>query len=49
MVNYMWHVHVLVNHPLYLFLRLITKQEMLYIRRCLTQENKPVCLYRLKK
>jgi hypothetical protein len=49
MVNYMWHVHILVNHPLYLFLRPITKQKMLYIRRCLIQEKKPECLYKLKK
>jgi PIF1 helicase. len=26
MVSYMWHVHVLVNHRLYLFLRLILNE-----------------------
>jgi len=49
MANYMWHVQVLVNHPLYLSLCLITKQQKTFIRRCLTLENKPKCLYRYKK
>ena len=35
MVNYMWHVHVLVNHPLYLFLHQITKQKKIVYQEVL--------------
>jgi len=49
MVNYMWHVHVMVNHPLYLFLLLITKQKKMYIGGALLNRINPNVYKDIKK